>query len=194
MSLPTDTSAYNPYAPSDPAVAAAPAPVEAPDALTDQIRALFERGRNGAGWFYWVAGLSAINTVVALAGGNGGFALGLGVTMIADFVAVANAGGEARVPAMIFAIVFNSIVLGLVVLCGWLSQKRILIVFGLGMLLYFLDGLLSLLLGHIMSIAIHAFALFSMWNGFSAYRQLNALERQLADASYPIDVAPSAGP
>ena len=193
MSQPSSESSYNPYAPSVPEQADAPQADAAvvPDALTEQIGNLFERGRNGAAWFYWVAGLSAINAVIALAGGNGGFALGLGVTTIANFIVVGAAQGEARVPAIVFAIVFNAIVLGMVILCGWLSQKRILPVFGLGMLLYFFDGLLFLPFGDFMSIAIHAFALFSMWNGFTAYRQLNALERQLASASYVPEVPPA---
>ena len=192
MSQPTSESSYSPYAPSmSEAAAAEPAVPPFPDALTEQIGNLFERGRNGAAWFYWVAGLSAINAVIALAGGNGGFALGLGVTTIANAILVGAAGGDERVGAMIVAIVFNVIVLGMVILCGWLSQKRILPVFGLGMLLYFFDGLLFLPFGDFMSIAIHAFALFSMWNGFSAYRQLNALERQLASASYVPEVPPA---
>ena len=50
------------------------------------------------------------------------------------------------------------------------------------MVLYLLDGLLCLLLGSILCIAIHAFALWSMWTGFAAYRQLNVLERRMATA------------
>jgi hypothetical protein len=193
MSQPVTEPTSNPYAPSAPQQAVIP-PADAavlPDALSEQVRVLFERGRNGSAWFYWVAGLSAINAVIALAGGNGGFALGLGVTTIANVIAVAAPAGEARSAAIIVAVVFNIIVLGMVVLCGWLSQKRILPVFAVGMLLYFFDGLLFLPFGDIMSIGIHAFALFCMWNGFSAYRQLNALERQLASASYAPDVPPA---
>ncbi len=192
MSQPTTDSAYNPYAPSVPEAAAGePLPAVVPDALADQIRGLFERGKSGAAWFYWIAGLSAINAVIALAGNNGGFALGLGVTTIANAIAMGLAGGEARVPAMVVAIVFNVVVLGMVILCGWLAQKRILAVFAIGMLLYFFDGLIFLPFGDFMSIAIHAFALFSMWNGFSAYRQLGALEQQLASVTYVPEAAPA---
>jgi hypothetical protein len=188
MSLPTpDPADYNPYAPSVPEAAAVNAALPlvavdgAPDAMREQIRVLFERGKNGAAWFYWVAGLSAINTIIALTGNQWGFALGMGVTTIANAVAMQGAPPEDRPVAIGVAIGFNVIVLGLVVLCGWLSQKRFLIPFALGMLLYLFDGLLFLLMGpDIMSIALHGFALFCMFSGFSAYRQLNALERQLA--------------
>jgi hypothetical protein len=186
MSLPTpDPASSNPYAPSAleaPVLESPPVDPES-DLLREQIRALFERGKSGAQWFYWVAGLSAINSIISLTGGQWGFALGLGVTTIANAVAMEGAPPEDRNIAVGAAVVFNVIVLGCVVLCGWLAQKRFLIPFALGMVLYFFDGLLFLLLGDIMSIALHGFALFCMWNGFSAYRQLNALERQLASGT-----------
>jgi hypothetical protein len=72
--------------------------------------------------------------------------------------------------------------LGLLVLCGKLSQRRVLPIYALGMGLYFMDGLLSLLLGSIVSIVIHGYALWSMWRGFWAFRKLNRLESQLLSA------------
>jgi hypothetical protein len=148
--------------------------------LEQVIRPLFERGRNGAGWFYWVAGLSAVNSIIALSGGNHGFALGLGVTLISDSAAVAGANQGLGWQVTAFAAAFDAIVLGMVVLCGWLSQKRILPIFALGMGLYFLDGRFFLLIMDVMSIAIHGFALWGMISGFNAYRKLNQIERQLA--------------
>jgi hypothetical protein len=44
------------------------------------------------------------------------------------------------------------------------------------------------MLGSVVSIAIHAYALWSMWSGFTAYRQLNELEHRMLMAG-----APSAG-
>ena len=48
---------------------------------------LFHRGKSGAAWFYWIAVLSLINTVVVLSDGGIMFALGLTVTMITDTIA-----------------------------------------------------------------------------------------------------------
>ena len=171
-----------------------PDPTEfTPDPLMQQLAELFERGKNGAGWFYWVAALSLINSVMMLSGSDFGFALGLSVTMIADVVAL-DVAKQPDVGVMPYAvaIVFDLVVLSMVVLCGWLSQKRILIVFALGMALYVLDGLLCLLFMQFVGVAIHAFAVFSMWNGFMAYRQLNQLERQLSSVP-SIEPAPFAG-
>jgi hypothetical protein len=47
------------------------------------------------------------------------------------------------------------------------------------MFLYLLDTPLALLTGFL-GIGIHLLALWGMWSGFSAYRQLNALEQRLA--------------
>jgi hypothetical protein len=176
---------HNPYASPAPEVetlppAAAPA---LPAGFEDRVRELFDRGKKGAGWFYLIAGLSLVNTIMILSGSERTFALGLGVTMIVDMVAAHLYKQQgAHWGVLAFAGTFDLIVLSLVVLCGWLSRKRMQIVFGIGMALYLLDGLLCLPLGMIIGLAIHAFALWSMWNGFSAYRQLNALETQAGGA------------
>ena len=51
--------AGNPYAPPE-AVTAATRRTNCP--TTAKVAELFERGKSGAAWFYWVAGLSLINT------------------------------------------------------------------------------------------------------------------------------------
>jgi hypothetical protein len=39
---------------------------------------------NGAKWFYWIAGLSLVNSLVVVFGGNFHFVLGLGITSVVD--------------------------------------------------------------------------------------------------------------
>ncbi len=51
--------------------------------------------KSGASWFYWIAGLSAVNTISALSGSNWRFMFGLGITQIIDAFA-AQAGPSAR--------------------------------------------------------------------------------------------------
>ena len=177
MSEPVSPVAENPYAATTAVLEQPTAAVALPaDAA---VRELFDRGKNGAAWFYWIAGLSVVNTVIVLAEGGRRFALGLIVTMISDAVAASaiKPGGEMSLLAI--ALGFNAFVLGLFIVCGRLSQKRILPIYALGMVLYLLDGLLSLMLGGFIGIAIHAYALWCMWSGFMAYRQLNILERQI---------------
>jgi hypothetical protein len=180
MSQPSESAANNPYAAPVPISDAVPLGSAAALPLEGEVRELFNRGKNGAAWFYWIAGLSVINTLMVLSGGGHRFALGLVVTMIADSIGAAIAlkpGGN--MAALGAAGAFDAVVLGLVVCCGRLSQRRVLPVFAVGMGFYLLDGLLSLLLGGIVGIAIHAYALWSMARGFAAFRQLNALEQRL---------------
>jgi hypothetical protein len=178
MSQPTDVTAVNPYA--SPAAAPHPAGALPRDG---EIRELFNRGKNGAAWFYWIAALSLVNSIMVLAGGGRTFALGLVVTMVADSIAASIAlkpGGNMAVLGA--ALAFDAVVLGLLVLCGRLAQRRFLPVFALGMGVYLLDGLLSLRMGSAVGIGIHAYALWSMASGFAAYRRLNVLEQQMLTA------------
>jgi hypothetical protein len=179
MTEQTTPAAENPYAAPVAAVMESP-PAVAPLPHDGAVRELFDRGKNGAAWFYWIAALSVINTVMLLSQGGRTFALGLAVTMIADSLAAGAAlkpGGNMTV--LYAALAFDVVVLGLFIFCGWLSQRRILPIYALGMVLYLLDGLLCLSLGLVVGIFIHAYALWSMMSGFLAYRQLNILHRQM---------------
>src|SRR5437868_5304346 len=45
---------------------------------------LGRRARSGANWFYWIAGLTALNSVLALSGSQTTFLSGLFVTQLID--------------------------------------------------------------------------------------------------------------
>lgn len=154
------------------------------------LAALFQRGISGANWFYWVAGLSLVNSVIMLSGGNTHFVIGMGVTLIADVLAVGFGQQHPENAQIIKMVVFGfDLIISLVVVgFGFLSKKRFLFVFGLGMFLYLLDGLIFVWVQDWMSAGFHAFALFSMWGGLQAFRQLNQIERDLQTAA---DVQPA---
>jgi hypothetical protein len=151
---------------------------------------LRQRGHRGANWFFWVAGLSIVDSVVAHGGGSLFFVVGLGVTLVVD--AFAKAIGEQNADLdnglKIFAIGFAVVVA--IVVCGFglLARKGYVIPFAIGMVLYLFDGLIFLLFQDVMSIAFHAWALYWMWNGLSAFRQIKAIEAELRDAE-SIDIA-----
>src|SRR5688572_28411552 len=63
-------------------VAAAASPIGG--AITADQQHLEMRLKSGASWFYWIAGLSIINSIAALSGAGWGFIVGLGVTQIVD--------------------------------------------------------------------------------------------------------------
>lgn len=161
-------------------VAAAPLPVSAPipalqsAPLDSRDPALEKQAHSGADWFFWIAGLSLINTVVALFKGGMAFALGLGITQIIDVATAKSDGGI----GMAVGILFNVIVLGIFIGFGFFARRGHTWSFIVGMVLYGLDLLLLVLLhGGWLSIGFHGFALFCIFNGLKANMQANALQK-----------------
>lgn len=150
-----------------PPVIATPASVVPPSAATD---ALLRAQRSGGSWFFWIAGLSLINTVVIHTGGTFNFVIGLGLTAIADTVF---SSPDVHLP--ILAYIFDAFVLGIFALFGVFARKGHLWAFITGMVLYALDAVLYVVLPDTpdwLSIGFHAFALFSIWGGLQAARKL----------------------
>src|SRR5690349_15552832 len=71
------------FAELDFAPAASPSRAVTPERV--EATAVSERKiKSGAGWFYWIAGLSLINSVIAATGAGWAFIVGLGVTQFID--------------------------------------------------------------------------------------------------------------
>lgn len=181
------SESQNPYAaPAEPtATTEAPANeainLPSPTVLAEAAK-LAQQGKQGTGWFYWVAALTVINCLMIHSGAGRHFVIGLGALVLVDSISVAVAGEQ---PEMAFAahavgIGIDVVVIAMVALCGWLANQRWTVVHGIGMALYLLDGLLFLMMGDIMSVGFHGLALWGMWSGFQAYRKLNQFESALA--------------
>ncbi|MBN1473282.1 MAG: hypothetical protein JW914_01575 [Syntrophaceae bacterium] len=130
--------------------------------------------KGGASWFFWIAGLSLINSVILLAGGQWSFIVGLGITQIIDSVGLA-ASGEAGNVGKIVAFIFDLMAAGVFVLFGVLARRGYGGAFIVGMIVYALDGLLFLLVKDLLSIGFHVFALFFIYGGYSAYKKLKSM-------------------
>jgi len=133
--------------------------------------------RGGANWFYWIAGLSAINSVIYIFGSSVAFLAGLGFTQLAE--QLVDIGIENGLPSAlkVVAIVLNFVVVAMFALFGYYANKRFSAAFIVGIVLYLLDGLLLLLLGIVLSAGFHAFALFFIIRGFLACRTLNSQQK-----------------
>lgn len=115
--------------------------------------------RRGANWFYWIAGLSIVNTIAALSGGNFHFVLGLGITQVTDAL---------RAPqARMFGFFVDVLALGFFVMCGYFGAKAQKWAFVMGMTFYLLDAGITLLGQDWLSFAFHIYALICIWRGFS---------------------------
>lgn len=134
------------------------------------------KARSGANWFYWIAGLSIINSAAFVLGANFHFLAGLGLTEIAD--AVISASIEQGAPPLIkvFSVIFDLILVISFALAGYYANKFFTLAFIAGIVVYMFDALIVLLLGDYFMAGFHAFALFFIIRGFLACRQLKAYE------------------
>jgi len=152
------------------------------DADRIQLAQLSQRFQSGAKWFYWIAALTFITSVIGLLGGGWRFFLSLGVTQIIDGIATglsADFGNATKVIAIVLDIFVTAIFAGF----GLLASKRQLWAYVLGMVVFLLDGLLSLAFFDVIGIIVHGFVLFVMFRGFQAGRELAALKRTMAQAA-----------
>src|SRR5215467_594743 len=78
------------------------------------------RTQSGANWFFWIAGLSLVNSVILMVGGKWSFLAGLGVTQIIDALAGA-LSDKLGAGATAFALFLDLCAAGVIVLFGVLA-------------------------------------------------------------------------
>lgn len=148
--------------------------------IAKKILALENQVKVGINWFFWIAGLSLLNSIIFFAGGSITFVVGLGATQIIDVFSSAlareinsGAGTLIRVVGFILDFLFA----GIFALCGILGRKRFRWAIIIGMVLYALDGLISLAFRDWLGAFFHAFALTGLWRGLKAINDLALLEK-----------------
>lgn len=147
--------------------------------MAEQIK-LENQFNSGASWFYWIAVLSIVNSIVVLGEWDWSFLIGLGATQIIDGFALgfAEEMPDSATTAKAVAFVLDLIVAAIVAVFGFLAKQRMGWVFIVGMVLYALDGLIFLLFSDYLSFGFHVFALVGI---FSGYRALNQLQQPATD-------------
>jgi hypothetical protein len=113
----------------------------------------------GARWFYWIVGLSIINSLLALGGAPIRFVFGLGITQVFDAVH--------QPAAKTLAFIASASVLAFFALCGYFGSKLHKWPFLMGGILYLLDTGLCLLFQDYISVLVHAYVLFRIYQGFA---------------------------
>ena len=146
-----------------------------------QYAAARQRYKSGANWFYWIAGLTIITSVIGLMGGGWRFFLSLGTTQLIDGIArgASESLGDAT---KVIAFVLDIFITAAFVAFGALAHKKHLWAYVVGMVVFLLDALLSLLFSDWLGFLVHAFVLFVMFRGYQAGREVVALERAYAQA------------
>lgn len=132
--------------------------------------------RNGASWFFWLAALSMINSLLAAFGTNMHMLFGLGYTQITDAILGVAFEGESSGIGVAVSLATTAVVAGLFALIGFLSHKGILLAYIGGLVLYVIDTLVLLGLSAVLSLwsdlwldlLFHAFVLFQLIAGLAA--------------------------
>jgi len=145
----------------------------------------YQRYKSGANWFYWIAGLSLVTSIVSFAGGGWRFLISLGSTQFLDAFAEGMSRALEGDAPRIIALVLDFVVTGVFVLFGVLAGKKMLWAYMAGMVVFGVDGLVSLLFQDLIGVLAHGVVLFFMARGYMAGRELMALERAMAQAPPP---------
>lgn len=172
--------AENPF--TQPGAAPAAFPASAPAPVID--KAIVAQSdpviMSGASWFWWIAGLSVVNTVLIHSGSETSLAIGLGFTLIADAVFK---------EMKLIAFVIDAFALATICGLGFFARKGHFWAFIVGIVLYGLDALIYVGLQGWIGVAIHGFALFYMIRGAAALRAGLKAARETPPAAEPPPVA-----
>jgi hypothetical protein len=161
--------------------------VSAEQATATELRWKLERQmKSGASWFFWIAGLSVINTLVVTFKGRWSFLVGLGATQFVAGIAGALAA-ELDPPTeaiiRILGVLISVGIAGVIVLLGIFARRGKKWGFVVGIALYALDTVLLILVASWASAAFHLFALFWIVVGLIGKNRLDKLERGEIDVS-----------
>lgn len=130
------------------------------------------RMKSGANWFFWIGGLSVINSIIVLTGSTWNFIVGLGITQIIDAIAWTSADASGSTMIQYIGLAANISVAAVFCMFGYFARQRKEWGFIAGMILYGLDAFLFILAFDILGLGFHAFALFMIYGGYKALKEL----------------------
>ena len=157
-------------------------PVSAPPLLSVDKAALAKsspRVQSAARWFWWIAGLSVINSVIIHTGGDFNFVVGLGFMQLID-------GLFQNVKALAF--LFDALAAAFFFFAGFFALRGHLWAFVVGGIAYVCDGAIYALVGDWLPVGFHVFALFSIFNGA---KELRAQIQQAQQSPPPREASPA---
>lgn len=123
--------------------------------------------RRGADWFFWVAALGVINTLLVTLSGLANTVFGLGATRAVD--EYLRAGTLA--PVSIAGLPINLAIAGLFAFLGYYARKGHDKIFVLGIFLYAVDAMITVGFRDFFGFGFHLVALFFLTKGLLASRK-----------------------
>ena len=144
----------------------------APPAAVDPRFPAILRMRRGGGWFLTIAVLSGVNSLLQIFDAKIRFIFGLGITQVVD--AVAHRMGQGGTTVIV---VVDGLFIVMLMLCSRWAKAGSQGAFLGGMMAYALDGVLLLVFSMWLDAAVHAYALWMIWQGYTASRELAQMEQ-----------------
>jgi len=130
------------------------------------------RMRRGAGWFLTIAILSGVNSVLQIFDAKIRFIFGLGITQVVDVVA-----HQMGQNGTLVVISVDGLFIVMLILCSKWAKAGSQGAFVGGMIAYGLDGVLLLFFSMWLEAAVHAYALWMIWHGYRAARELVQMQQ-----------------
>ncbi len=149
-----------------------PVSTSAPPQAIDPSFPVILRMRRGAGWFLTIAILSGVNSVLQIFEAKIRFMFGLGVTQLVD--GMARGMGQS---GTIVVVVVDGLFVVMLILCSRWAKTGSQGAFLGGMIAYALDGVLLLRFSMWLDAAVHAYALWMIWQGYTASRELAQMQQ-----------------
>jgi len=141
--------------------------------VDEQKSRVLQALKGSASWFLMIAGLSMVNSILAMSGASIRFIFGLGVAQIVDSLA-----HQVGSTGYVLDLIINGIIAGVFVLFWNFARQGQRWAWYLGMGVYVVDGLLLLLFKDYLAIAFHAYALYRMSSGLKLLPILERLNQQ----------------
>jgi hypothetical protein len=147
-------------------------------------------------WFFVVAALSVVNSVLAVVGADWNFPFGLGIAQLVDAVRTMPLRHEPHpLFDIIFAVLVNFTAISFYVTIGVLARYAFRWAYTVGLIAYGLDLLLAS--PSFIGILFHFFVLMAIYDGFRTCRKLVALDGAhviaFSDGSTPRIIVPAVG-
>lgn len=116
---------------------------------------------SAARWFWWIAGLSLVNTALFYGGSDMNFVVGLGLTALANVMFAGNLPAAIALVALTVAFYF---------FIGLQAQREVAWAFYVGLAVYVIDALIYVRIQDWMPVAFHAFAIYAIGKGLLRLR------------------------
>lgn len=134
------------------------AKMTSPRVFVDPVK---PRINTGANWFYWIAGVTLLNSIAWHSGSAFRFVMGLGVTQVLDGLT-----SESHLSSVAFGI-DALVVLSCAIVGRYARNSRPLYIAGI--IAYGLDTVIFAVFRDVAGLGFHAFALWNLWRGVRAF-------------------------